>query len=240
MLIFALLFVGCASAGASPAPTNSPGATLPPSPAPSPSPPPISQVTSAAQAAAVVFASQGIARMGPLLPDAIGQSAWYEAFEENGGYGVRVTFGAGDCQAGCIEQHVWTYHVDPDGTVALVSDEGDDIALPPATGTGDQVTLNVALTAGPTCPVMRDPPDPNCAPRAVVNTEIDVYDASGNLVATGVSGQDGLASAQLPPGAYFVVVPPVQGVMSLAAPLAFAAVGGDVVTLTFSYDTGIR
>ena len=178
--------------------------------------------------------------MGPILPNVIGQSAWYEAFEEAGGYGVRVTIGAGDCQAGCIQQHVWTYHVDPDGTVTLVSDEGDDISLPPATGTGDQFTLNVALTAGPTCPVMRNPPDPNCADRPVVNTEIDVYDISGNLVVSGLSGADGLATAQLPQGAYYVVVPPVPGLMGQAEPLAFAGVGGDTVSLTFTYDTGIR
>ena len=178
--------------------------------------------------------------MGPLRPDVIGQSDWYEASADATGYTVTVTVGAGDCQAGCIEKHTWTYHVDVAGTVVLVAEQGDDIGFPHATGTADPVTLNVALVAGPTCPVERNPPDPNCAPRPVANTEIDIFDIGGNMVASGVSGADGLATAQLPPGAYYVVVPAVAGLMGQADPLAFAAVGGDNVRLTFTYDTGIR
>jgi hypothetical protein len=238
--LVAALLIGCSSVGASPAPTNSPAPSAQPSPQPSPTQPPVSQVASAAQAAAVVFATEHIARMGPVMPDVIGQSAWYEASEDATGFTVKVTVGSGDCQAGCIETHTWTYHVDLDGTVALVADEGDDIGLPPATGTADPVTLNVALVAGPTCPVERNPPDPACAPRPVANTEIDVFDISGTMVASGVSGADGLATAQLPPGAYYVVVPAVPGLMGQAVPLAFAAVGGDNVRLTFMFDTGIR
>ena len=238
--VVAALLVGCAAAGASPAPTNSPGPSTQPSLQPSPTQPPVGQVGSAAQAAAVVFASQHISRMRPLIPDVIGQSAWYEASEDGTGYTVKVTVGAGDCQAGCIQKHKWTYHVDVDGTVALGADEGDDIGFPHPAGTADAVTLSVALVAGPTCPVQRDPPDPACAPRPVANTEIIVFDTSGNMAASGVSGADGLATAQLPPGAYYVVVPAVAGLMGQADPLAFAAVGGDNVRLTFTYDTGIR
>lgn len=178
--------------------------------------------------------------MGPLLPDVIGQSAWYEASQDATGFSVKVTVGSGDCQAGCIEQHSWTYHVDVDGTVTLVADEGDDIGLPTANGTADPLNLRVALTSGPTCPVVRNPPDPACAPRPVANAQIDVFDVSGNLVASGVSGADGLATAQLPAGAYYVVAATVGGLMGLPEPVAFAAVGGDTVGLIFSYDTGIR
>ncbi len=239
-LAAALLVFGCNSGSVSPAPTGSPNSSTPPSPVVTPTPPAVTQVGSAAQAAAVVFASQGIGRMEPQQPDLIGQSAWYSAYQEQGGYGVQITVGAGDCQSGCIEHHVWTYHVDPDATVSLVSDEGDDIALPTATGTADPISLQIALTAGPTCPVVRNPPDPACAPRPVANAEINAYDISGNLAATGTSGVDGLATAQLPAGAYFVVATAVEGLMGQPEPLAFAAVGGDAVMLTFTYDTGIR
>jgi len=229
-LLAALLLLGCASTSPSPAPTVTPGPTQPP----------VTEVRLAAQAAAVVFASEGISRISPLLPDVIGQSAWYEAYEEQGGFGVRITVGAGDCQAGCIDQHVWTYHVDPDGTVTLVSDESADIALPTGTGTADPVNLEIALIAGPTCPVVRNPPDPACAPRPVANAQIDVYDVSGNLVASGSSGADGLAASQLPAGAYFAVPAAVDGLMGQPEPLAFGALGGDTVSLTLTYDTGIR
>jgi hypothetical protein len=245
-LVAALLILGCASPGASPgpstspAPTTSPNPSTQPTPAPSPTTPVVTQVSSAAQAAAVVFAREGIRRMGPLLPDLIGQSSWYEAYEEANGFAVKITVGSGDCQAGCIERHTWTYHVDYDATVTLVGDEGDDIGLPPASGTPDPLTLRVSLTAGPVCPVERNPPDPACAPRPVVNVEIAVYDVSGGQVASAVSGEDGVATLQLPAGAYYVVAPPVEGLMGGAEPLAFAGVGGDSVALAVSYDTGIR
>jgi hypothetical protein len=237
-LVVALLLIGCGATGASPspAPTNTPSPTI----GPSPSLPPVGSVSSPAQAAAVVFAHERIGRMGPLQADLIGQSAWYEAFEDASGYVVKLTVGAGDCQAGCIERHTWTYHVDPDGTVTLLSDEGADIGLPPADGTADRVILNLLLAAGPVCPVEQNPPDPACAPRPVANVEVSVFDAGGNLVTTAVSGADGRAAVQLPPGAYYVVAPPVEGRMGQAEPLAFAAVGGDTVALVFMYDTGIR
>jgi hypothetical protein len=178
--------------------------------------------------------------MGPLQADAVGQSAWYDAAQDGTGYVVHVTVGSGDCQAGCIEQHVWTYRVEPDGTISSVSEEGDDISIPTGTGTADPVNLRITLTAGPTCPVVRNPPDPACAPRPLANVQVDVYDIDGMLVASGSSGADGLASAQLPAGAYFAVAADVDGLMGRAEPLAFAALGGDTVSLAFTYDTGIR
>ena len=241
-LVAALLIIGCASPGASPSPipSTSPNPTTQPTPTPSPTAPPVTQVSSAAQAAAVVFAHADVGRMGPLLPDLIGQSSWYEAYEEANGFGVKITVGSGDCQAGCIERHTWTYHVDFDGTVTPVADEGDDIGLPPANGTADPLTLRVLLTAGPVCPVEQNPPDPACAPRPVVNVEIAVYDVSGTQVASAVSGEDGVATLALPAGVYYVVAPPVEGLLGNAEPLAFAGVGGDSVALVLGYDTGIR
>lgn len=237
-LFAALLLVGCGSAVASPSPaaTTSPGPTV----EPSPSPPPVTSVGSPAQAAAVVFAHEGIGRMAPLQADLIGQSAWYEASEEAGGYAVMVTVGAGDCQAGCIERHTWRYHVDTDGSVTLVSEEGDDIGLPPADETGDPFLLSARLVAGPVCPVEQDPPDPACTPRLVGGVEVLVFSAAGQQVGEAVSDERGLITMQLPSGAYYVVPAPVEGLMGTAAAQAFAAVGGDQVNLVLSYDTGIR
>lgn len=178
--------------------------------------------------------------MGPLQPDVIGQSAWYDASEDATGFLVTITVGSGDCQAGCIEQHVWTYHVDYDGTVMLLGDQGDDIGLPSATGTADPVTLNIALNAGPVCPVVRNPPDPACAPRPVVNVDVFVYDAALNEVGRVTTDDTGRAALQLPPGAYVVAPSMVADLMGQAAAQAFAAVGGDSVGLVFTYDTGIR
>jgi hypothetical protein len=202
---------------------------------------PSTVVTSAAQAAALVFASdERFARMQPLRDDLIGASSWFDAAEDATGFAVNVTIGAGDCQAGCIQRHTWSYHVERDGTVTLVGEQGDDLTLERAVPTGDHVTLNLSLVAGPVCPVEPNPPDPACAPRPVTNVEVLVFDPAGQQVGEGVSDSQGLISMQLPAGAYYVVPAPVEGLMGDAQPLAFAAVGGDSVALVFDYDTGIR
>src|SRR5687767_1037619 len=132
LALLATLLVACGGTGASPSPA----------PTPTPSPAPTTQVTTAAQAAALVFASdERFARMQPLRADLIGQSTWFEASEDGTGFAVNVTVGAGDCMAGCIERHKWSYHVDRDGTVALVGEQGDDITRERAVPTGGRVTL---------------------------------------------------------------------------------------------------
>ena len=125
----ALLALACSTAAPASAPP--PTATLPtstPSSSPTATPLPSVRVTSAAQAAALVFASDARwSSMSPLRPDLIGASRWYEASAEADGFGVVITAGSGDCLAGCISQHRWIYHVTPEADVALVREEGDDV-----------------------------------------------------------------------------------------------------------------
>jgi hypothetical protein len=220
---------------------GAPGATPAPSPSPSPTPGPQTNVGSAAQAAALLFASdERFARMQPLRTDVIGQSAWYEAFEEGDHYNVTITIGAGDCMAGCIQHHTYSYTITHEGQIALVIDEGDDVPIPPATGGGASISLRVSLSSGPSCPVLTNPPDPGCAARPVVNAEVVVFDVHGRQVASATSAEDGTVSLELPGGAYYVAAQEVEGFMGQAGPQAFSAVGGDAVDLLFDYDTGIR
>jgi hypothetical protein len=198
-------------------------------------------VTSAAQAAALVFASDPRwAQMVPLRADMIGQSSWYEAFEDGDGFAVNITVGAGDCQAGCIDQHVWHYRVDREGDVTLVGEDADDVDVTPPTGGEGDVKVVVQLTAGPTCPVESNPPDPNCAGRAVADAAVTIFDAQGNEVGTATSNADGMAELNVQQGAYFVVAAPVEGLMGTPEAQAFSALSGDHVGLIFAYDTGIR
>ena len=244
LLIASVALFAVACTGAVPNPSASPTPTSTPTPAPTGSPTEthINGVSSAAQAAAVVFASNPLwAGMAPLRPDIIGASSWYEAFEEAGGYGVVITVGSGDCQAGCIDQHRWIYHVDPNAEVTLVREEGDpvDMVTPPA-GTTDPAHLTIVLSAGPVCPVEQNPPDPNCADRAVKNAIVILYDANGTQVATDTSDDSGQVTFEVTAGAYYVVVEPVAGLMGTPDAQAFAVLGGDSVQLAFAYDTGIR
>ena len=170
----------------------------------------------------------------------VGQSSWYEAFQDGTGFAVNITVGQGDCFAGCIERRTWSYHVETDGSVELVGEEGDDVEVEQPAGGAGPARLTVQLTAGPTCPVEQIPPDPNCGARAVEGADVIVFDAAGNEVAREVSDVDGMASIDLPAGAYFVEVAAVQGLMGTPDAQAFAFLGGDQVGLLFAYDTGIR
>jgi hypothetical protein len=110
------------------------GGTAPPTPSPSPSGP---AITSPEQALARVQAEHPeFAGIGPLDPDLIGACCWSEAKAVDGGYQVTFTVGWGDCPAGCIERHVWTFAVAPDGTVGLIGEQGP--AVPPDVMTGTQ------------------------------------------------------------------------------------------------------
>jgi hypothetical protein len=112
LLLMSLLIVAACSAAA-------------PSPSPSPSP---TAVTSPEQAAARVKAEHPeFAGLTPPNPDLIGACCWYEATAVEGGYQVVVTIGWGDCPAGCIDRHVWTFAVAPDGRVGLIGEEGPPV-----------------------------------------------------------------------------------------------------------------
>ena len=97
----------------------------PPSPSPSPSGP---VVTSPEEATARVQAAYPeFAGLRPLDPDLIGACCWSEAKAVAGGYQVVFTVGWGDCPAGCIDRHRWTFAVAPDGQVGLIGEEGPEV-----------------------------------------------------------------------------------------------------------------
>jgi hypothetical protein len=94
-------------------------------------------VTSPEEALAFVQAEHPeFAGLGPLDPDLIGACCWSEVKAVEGGYQVTFTVGWGDCPAGCIEKHVWTFVVAPDGRVGLIGEEGP--VVPPNVMPGTQ------------------------------------------------------------------------------------------------------
>lgn len=120
-LVLALVLAACGPA-ATPTPS--------PSPSPRPTPTPIAQpVTTPAEAAARAIATNRIfAGAMPLTPDVIGASKWWIATPlAAGGYTIEVTVGWGDCPAGCINRHVWTFEVGADGAVKLLTETGDPV-----------------------------------------------------------------------------------------------------------------
>ena len=119
----AMLIAACsAAAGPSPSPVPSPSARPTPTPI-------VARVTTPEAAAALVIAADPrFAGTMPLSPDVIGASQWWVATPlASGGYSIELTIGWGDCPAGCINKHVWTYEVTSDGQVKLVSETGEPV-----------------------------------------------------------------------------------------------------------------
>jgi hypothetical protein len=193
-----------------------------------------SGITDAAAAARAAIAEQPrFAGIGPRDDNLIGQSSWFDVSEAGDGWQVVIRIGWGDCPAGCINEHRWTYSVGKDGQVELVSDTGDPLLE--ATG------VRGTVSAGPVCPVERDPPDPACAPRLVAGAVLVVTDPAGSEVARATSAEDGTFSIELGPGAYRLTAQPFDGLMGTPGPMDFAVeAGGPMTELQVSYDTGIR
>lgn len=190
--------------------------------------------TTAAEAAHLVLVQQPrFAGIEPLDPDLIGQAAWYEVAASANGWQVVIRIGWGDCPAGCINEHRWTYQVGKDGTVNLSREEGD--TLPDTAG------VRGTVSAGPTCPVVRDPPDPACAARPVGGALLVIASQAGVEVARVESRVDGTFAVNLAPGSYRLTAQAVQGLMGTPAPIDFDVEAGQAaVELRVSYDTGIR
>jgi len=114
---------------------------------------------------------------------------------------------------------------------------------PPGSSASGSAALSVTgrATAGPVCPVERNPPDPACAERPVAGAVLIVQSASGADVARTTTDQSGRFSLSLPPGAYRLVPQPVAGLMGGARPIEFQVKAGQrLPPLEVSYDTGIR
>jgi hypothetical protein len=108
---------------------------------------------------------------------------------------------------------------------------------PAATG-----TLQVEVVAGPVCPVEQEPPDPNCEPRPVEGARIFVQPGDGRdiLVAEATTDERGLASIELAAGDYIIAGGEVAGLMGRPDPTTVTVSAGQTVTVSLTYDTGIR
>jgi len=111
-----------------------------------------------------------------------------------------------------------------------------------ATGAGGEAQrVTGRATAGPICPVERNPPDPACAPRPVAGAVLVIQNGAGSEVTRTTTDADGRFSLTLEPGSYRLVPQAAQGLMGGARPVDFQVVAGkQSKPLQVSYDTGIR
>ena len=110
------------------------------------------------------------------------------------------------------------------------------VPVPAAHRTG----IGGVATAGPVCPVEKNPPDPACAPRPVPGAVLVIRDVSGSEVARVTTGADGAFVADLAAGGYVVEPQAVDGLMGTAGPQSVTVNDGVVSTIQIGYDTGIR
>lgn len=106
-------------------------------------------------------------------------------------------------------------------------------------GTVEKFTVSGVALSGPHCPVVQNPPDPQCADRPVADAEIVITNATGDRVDSVRTDADGRFTIAVPAGDYTFTPQPVDGLMGTPSPQS-ATAGASAITLSFDYDTGIR
>lgn len=101
-------------------------------------------------------------------------------------------------------------------------------------------SLEGIAVAGPTCPVVTDPPQSGCEARPVEGASLLIVNQAGEEVATATTDAGGRFRVHLAPGTYEIQPQPVVGLMHTAAPLTVNVVLDEPAEVTISYDTGIR
>ena len=216
--------------------------------APVPSPTPVSIDSPEAAARAVSAVAPLFAGFPEKSPGMVGARSWYEAARTEAAkpptdWNVTFSAGWGDCPAGCINVHAWTYRVGFDGSVTFTSETGPLVpadviaALTTAvkvTGAGGRVL------AGPACGGPVQPGMSGCDDRPVSGAVLVVKGAGGTEVARTTTDASGLFRFSLQPGAYTLAPQPVQGLMGTATPMPFTVMDGTEVFLDVTYDTGMR
>ena len=124
----------------------------------------------------------------------------------------------------------------PSGQTASPSDRGSD---PIPAGPISYVVGTV--TAGPVCPVERNPPDPSCEPRLVAGAVITASFAGQGEVARATTAPDGSYRILIHGyGTYTLTALPVRSLMNAPAPVAVTLDPMETRRVDFEYDTGIR
>ena len=106
-------------------------------------------------------------------------------------------------------------------------------------GTVEKFSVSGVALSGPHCPVVQNPPDPQCADRPVADAEIVITNATGDRVDAVRTDADGRFTIPLAAGDYTFTPQPVEGLMGTPSPQS-ASAGASPITLSFAYDTGIR
>ena len=106
------------------------------------------------------------------------------------------------------------------------------------TETATKSGIKGTITIGPTCPVERLPPDPECADRGF-EANINVSSKVGKLVKSFSSNTGGTFIVELDPGTY-VLSNAGKAVMPTFAPMEVVVVSSKYTEIGLQFDSGIR
>jgi hypothetical protein len=110
--------------------------------------------------------------------------------------------------------------------------------LSPTAEPGTGVEGSVML--GPTCPVMREPPDPQCADKPYAG-KLALTTADGaRVIKEFASDQSGHFSLSITSGTYAIRSAPGANMLPRCASLNFMVIPGLYTSIQVSCDTGIR
>jgi hypothetical protein len=139
----------------------------------------------------------------------------------------------------------WTFYI---GTqyekTALVLEEGNlsPFVAPKISPTTTPEALSGVegtVTLGPTCPVMMNPPDPQCADKPYETTLVISSTQSGKSSLVVKTDATGHYKALLAPGTY-IVSAQSGATLPRLQPINFLVRNGMMTELNFSFDSGIR
>src|SRR3989344_2112098 len=121
-----------------------------------------------------------------------------------------------------------------------LSENADEVRIPIRFKTPEKISsgIHVMVTIGPTCPVMRFPPDYQCADRPY-KADFKITKKNSLFPKTVSSGSDGILNAELSPGEY-VISSLGKNMMPSLSPVEFMVTEGKITELTLQFDSGIR
>ncbi len=108
----------------------------------------------------------------------------------------------------------------------------------PASSQQSNTGVRGTVSIGPTCPVQRIPPDPNCVDRPY-KAELAIVNKYGYPAGKVISGADGKFEQSLPPGEY-TITPVSAGVLPRASAQSFIVPQTGFVEIKIQFDSGIR
>lgn len=103
---------------------------------------------------------------------------------------------------------------------------------------GGDTGVRGVVTIGPTCPVARYPPDPNCGDKPYAGA-FSINTQAGKRIATVTSNQDGKFSLALPAGKYVIHLQGTNAMPSMA-PQEFSVPRTGYTEVQLILDSGIR